>query len=204
MSVNSHVPSMDDGSGRIRALAYFAPSLFAGRSQRHPRRLSPRLEIRKSTIEEIQMHNRSAAVLATIMLTLFCATGTVANAKGGAAVFTPAPDVKWADVPGFPGVQMAVLNGNPAKGAHHSMLKFKAGFEAPLHHHTTDHYGTVVAGTLVLTSAGKEVKLPPGSYFSFTGKMPHSTKCDAGADCVVAVDARGKWDVVPEGGKAKK
>lgn len=38
-----------------------------------------------------------------------------------------------------------------------------------------------------------------GSYFAFSGKKPHATKCDAAADCILAMDARGKWDVVPEG-----
>ena len=121
-----------------------------------------------------------------------------ALAAGGKAVLTPASEIKWADVPGFPGVQMAALSGNPAKGAHHSMLKFTGGFSAPVHHHTPDHYGTVVAGTLVLVSGGHEVRLPPGSYFSFTGRMPHATRCEAGADCILAIDSRGKWDVVPE------
>ena len=50
----------------------------------------------------------------------------------------------------------------------------------------------------MLTVDGKEAKLPAGSYFSFTGKKPHLTKCDATADCVIEIDSRGKWDVVPE------
>jgi hypothetical protein len=53
----------------------------------------------------------------------------------------------------------------------------------------------------VLVSGGREVRLPPGSYFAFTGKMPHATKCESGSDCVLAIDAHGKWDVVPESGK---
>lgn len=44
---------------------------------------------------------------------------------------------------------------------------------------------------------GAEVSLPPGSYFSFVGKKKRTTRCDAGADCVILMDARGKWDVVP-------
>lgn len=118
--------------------------------------------------------------------------------KGGAAVLIASGDLKWSDVPGFPGVQMAVLDGIPDKGPHHSMLKFSGGFAAPLHHHSSDHSGTVVAGTLVLTVDGKENKLPAGSFFSFKGKKQHMTKCEAGADCVLSMDARGKWDVVPE------
>jgi quercetin dioxygenase-like cupin family protein len=62
----------------------------------------------------------------------------------------------------------------------------------------------VLAGTLVLAIDGKEQKLPAGSYFSFTGRKPHATRCDAGADCMLAVDARGKWDVVAPKATAKK
>jgi quercetin dioxygenase-like cupin family protein len=132
-----------------------------------------------------------AAFAMTMALAAF-----VADAKqGGIAVLVPASEVKWADVPGFAGLQMAVLDGNAAKGPHHSMLKFAGGFTAPLHHHSSDHYGTVIAGTLVLTIDGQEKKLPAGSYFSLRGKKAHMTKCEAGADCLLSLDVRGKWDV---------
>lgn len=149
------------------------------------------------------MKKRTHTVASTTFA-LIAAASAAGAVAAVSAVLIPASEVKWADVPGFPGVQLAAVGGNPAKGPHHSMLKFTGGFAAPLHHHTTDHYGTVVSGTLVLTSAGKEVRLPPGSYFAFTGKMPHTTKCEAGADCVLAIDARGKWDVVPEKDKSGK
>jgi mannose-6-phosphate isomerase-like protein (cupin superfamily) len=119
--------------------------------------------------------------------------------RNAVAVLTPAGDIKWNDVPGFPGVSLAVLEGDPAMGPHHSMMKFKDGFAAPLHHHSSDHFGTVISGSLMLTVDGKETVLPAGSFFSFKGMKEHSTRCAPGADCVIAVDVRGKWDVVPEG-----
>ena len=134
----------------------------------------------------------------TLVLTTFVPHAAAADSKKGGAALVPASDIKWSDVPNFPGVKMAVLDGDPAKGAHHSMLKFAGGFAAPLHHHSSDHFGTVVAGTLVLTVDGKDNKLPAGSYFSFKGKGKHMTKCEAGADCILSMDVRGKWDVVAE------
>ena len=156
------------------------------------------------------MYKRNAALFVmtlALAVTAFAPPAAAKEAKkGGNAVLIPASDLKWTDVPGFPGVKMAVMDGDPAKGPHHSMLKFAGGFAADLHHHSSDHYGTVVAGTLVLTVDGKENKLPAGSYFSFKGKKQHATKCEAGADCVLSLDARGKWDVVAAGAKpaAKK
>jgi quercetin dioxygenase-like cupin family protein len=144
--------------------------------------------------------NVAAAFAVAMSMTAFAG---LAFAKGGTAVLTPAADLKWTDVQGFPGLKMAALDGDPAK-AGHFMMKLPAGFSAPLHHHSPDHYVTVVSGTLVLTVDGKETKLPAGSYFSFKGKKAHMTKCDAGADCILFNDVRGKWDVVPEEKAAEK
>ena len=124
--------------------------------------------------------------------------------KGGKAVLMPASELKWTDAAGSPGVKMAVVQGDAAKGPHHSFIKLPGGFSAPLHHHTADHYVTVLSGTMVMTVDGKDHTLPTGSYFSFTGKKPHVTKCEAGADCLLFNDCRAKWDVVPEEGKASK
>ena len=128
---------------------------------------------------------------------------SVAHAAGNAA-FVPAGDLKWQDVPGMQGVKLAPVQGDPSKGASHFFAKFTGGFSAPLHHHTANHYVTVVSGTLVLVVDGKEHKLPAGSFFSFEGKKPHETRCEAGADCVLSIDTRGKWDVVAPKEAAKK
>jgi quercetin dioxygenase-like cupin family protein len=111
------------------------------------------------------------------------------------AVFTPAADLKWTGA-GVPGVSTAVVTGNMAKGASHFYLKYASGFAAPVHHHSPDHFVTTVAGDLVLIVDGKEHRLPPGSYFAFTGKAKHAARCDGSQDCVMFIDARGPWDVV--------
>jgi mannose-6-phosphate isomerase-like protein (cupin superfamily) len=151
-------------------------------------------------VKEEVMNNKIAALCAaTLALSTFAPSANAKETKGGSAAMIPAGDLKWGDVAGFPGVKMAVAEGDPAKGPTHFFIKFAGGFAAPMHHHSSDHHVTVLAGTLVLTVDGKETKLPPGSYFAFKGKKHHMTKCDAGPDCLLAVDSRGKWDVVPEG-----
>lgn len=149
------------------------------------------------------MQKSIAAMFGMAMVAMVFAPPAISKdtKPGGSASMMPAGDIKWNDVPDFAGVKMAVLEGNHEKGPHHSMLKLPGGFTAPLHHHTSDHFVTVVSGTLVLTVDGKDAKLPAGSYFSFKGKKQHVTKCEAGADCVLTVDCRGKWDVLPEGAK---
>jgi quercetin dioxygenase-like cupin family protein len=123
--------------------------------------------------------------------------GGIAAAKP-AVKMVSADEMKWEDVPDMQGVHMAAITGNPAKGPSHFFVKFDKGFATPEHHHSADHYVTVVSGTVLLTVDGKESRLPAGSYFSFTGKKAHTTKCADESDCVLEIDSRGKWDVVPE------
>ena len=145
---------------------------------------------------------RFGVALVGALVALFLSTTAHAEAAqakapaGGKSVLWAAGDLKWVDVPNLP-VKTAVLWGDPAKGAHGALHKFPAGFEAPLHHHTADHHALVVSGTAILTPEGEAPKrLGPGSYFAFTGKKKHTTKCDAASECVLFVDCSGPWDLV--------
>jgi len=142
--------------------------------------------------------NKSKVLSLVVLSSALVISAARVSARGAGALLVPASELKFADVPGVAGVQMAPAEGDPAKGAAHFFIKFTPGFKAPLHHHTANHSATVVAGTLVLTVAGQEKKLPAGSFFAFNDKTPHATACEAGAECILSMDARGKWDVVPE------
>jgi quercetin dioxygenase-like cupin family protein len=139
------------------------------------------------------------AGVSAIVALLLSSTGHAESAKAGAAgkaTLWAAEDLKWAPVPDSP-VKMSVVWGDPAAGAFGAFLKFPAGFEAPLHHHTADHHVIVVSGTAILTPEGEAPKrLGPGSTFSFTGAKKHTTACDAASECVLFVDDSGKWDLV--------
>src|SRR5882672_1239646 len=97
--------------------------------------------------------------LALVVLGSAALAATRVAARGAGTLLVPASDLKFAPVPDMTGVQMATVEGDPAKGAGHFFIKFVSGFKAPLHHHTSNHSATVVGGTLVLTVAGKETKL---------------------------------------------
>jgi quercetin dioxygenase-like cupin family protein len=147
---------------------------------------------------------RSGSVIAFTVVTTLCFSflGAVSAGGGGAAI-EPRAALKWAQG-GVPEVSTCTLEGDMAKGPSHFYLKYAAGFVAPLHHHSPDHYVTTVSGTLVLTVDGKEHRLPPGSYFALTGKKEHAARCEGSEDCVMFADARGPWDVVMANDKVKK
>jgi quercetin dioxygenase-like cupin family protein len=119
-----------------------------------------------------------------------------AAAKAKAAAFvTMAPgDLKWVPNPANADVQMAVLWGDPAKGAHGAFHKFKAGLVVGLHSHPSDHRIAVISGTLVEgPEGGSEKKLPAGSYVFQPHGVKHTTSCDAASECVIFVTASGPF-----------
>jgi mannose-6-phosphate isomerase-like protein (cupin superfamily) len=137
---------------------------------------------------------RSGVITIAVATIAVAASPAVAQAAGK-AVIVPAPQVAWVSA-GMPGVHTAAVQGNMKTGASHFYLKYAAGFVAPVHHHSPDHYGTTVSGNLVLIVDGKEHALPPGSHFALTGKARHAVRCEGTQDCVMFIDARGPWDVV--------
>jgi quercetin dioxygenase-like cupin family protein len=136
--------------------------------------------------------------IGAVFMTLSVAATALALTQGdGKAVVVPKAELKWTDA-GVPGVSIAVVDGDTAKGPSHFFLKYPVGLTTPLHHHSADHYVTTLSGTLLLTAGGKEHKLTPGSYFALLGKEPHVAKVDGKEPCVMFIDARGPWDVVPD------
>ena len=68
-----------------------------------------------------------------------------------------------------------------------------------MHHHTADHYVTVVSGTITLTVDGKDHKLGPGSYFELTQKKASRGKSRRQRGRRCSSSRRKKaWDVVME------
>jgi Domain of unknown function (DUF4437) len=149
-------------------------------------------------------------VLATAVLAQGSGEAKAKNAsKAGASgpVFMPASDLKWTDLDptGAPGVKIADLWGNHAKGAYGAFIKFPAGFAAPLHTHTNAMKIVIVSGTFIAGPEGKpEVRLGAGSYFwQPGGNYRHTTACDKASECVFFAESGGKFDLKPVGaGKA--
>jgi quercetin dioxygenase-like cupin family protein len=104
-------------------------------------------------------------------------------------------DLKWVPMK-RPGTEMALAEGDPDKGPAHFYLKYEKGFVGGEHYHSSDHGGWILSGTAILVVDGKESKLPPGSFYFMKARKPHIAKCDQGAECIMTVDVRDKWDVV--------
>ena len=116
-----------------------------------------------------------------------------------AGLVTMTPDeLTWVANPANADVKMALLWGDPAKGPHGAFHKFKAGFNAGLHTHSSDMKLVVLSGTVIAAAeGGPERKLPAGSYEYQPHGVKHVTKCDPASECVIFVVSSGKFDLTP-------
>jgi hypothetical protein len=121
------------------------------------------------------------------------------KAGSGQPVFTPAGDLTWTDLDpaGAPGVKVADLWGDHAKGAFGAFFKLPAGFAVPLHTHSHAMKVVFLSGTYIQAPEGKpEVRLGPGSYMMQPGgNYRHTTSCDKASECLFFVESNGRFDL---------
>lgn len=109
--------------------------------------------------------------------------------------------VKWGPGnPAFPpGVQMAVMAGDPAsKGFVSIRAKMPAGYKVPPHFHPTDEHVTVLSGTMAFgmgdsIDAKSEKTVTRGGYFVAQANMHHYAIAKAAT--VIQVDLEGPFGI---------
>jgi hypothetical protein len=132
--------------------------------------------------KEIVMSFRLRTLLAFSLLASALAVGQAYAAElNPAAVTYKLPDqIEWQSMPGFSGVQRAVMVGDPSKpGFYAVMVKWLAGnhFSHP-HFHPHDRFITVIKGTWWVGSGTKfdpsaTVPMPAGTFVTHYGKQVH-------------------------------
>ena len=138
-----------------------------------------------------------AALASATLLCLVSATTQSGEASDKRISISP-DQLVWVPNPATPGVMTATAWGDPATGPHGAFHKFGAGFVAPLHTHTANTRIVVISGTMSMAGEdGKETRFPAGSFFTQPNNYRHVTRCLAGADCLIYLDADAKWDIKP-------
>ena len=136
------------------------------------------------------------AVALSISAAALMAQSPMLIAADSSTVVVTKADLKWKDMGN--GIAAAPVSGDMAKGASRFFLKYPVGLVTPKHHHSADHYVTVVSGAITLTVGGKDYKLEPGSYFALTKKASHIAKVEGKEEAVFFIQANGPWNVVME------
>jgi hypothetical protein len=95
-------------------------------------------------------------------------------------------------------VKAAAGYGDSSRGAHGTFLKLPGNFASPVHSHTSDEWGVVVAGVAANGKPGnQDVLLPAGSYFFQKAGEAHITKCVSENECIIFLSQPGKYDFIP-------
>ena len=147
------------------------------------------------------MSVKNVLALAVCSLAASAVFGQTAMTAAAKAVISPAADMKWVSIgPETPDVKITDLWGDHTKGAFGALIKFPAGFSAPLHTHTADMRLVVISGTFIHTPQGKPpVNLMAGSYLNQPGGYIHETACGKTSECVFFTEGNGPFDLKPLG-----
>ncbi len=131
-------------------------------------------------------------VLVGLVITL----GAITSAQSKAVIW-PAAAIKWTHAAAAPGAQVAVLWGDPTKGAYGALKQMPAGTVLAAHTHTRDSHVVIVKGTVTLDIDGQKASVGPGSYTLIPGGVGNTTTCGAGAACEYFEHMDGAFDSAP-------
>lgn len=139
--------------------------------------------------------------IAVPLLSAILCGGVPGQVLAGEATMAVPAEMTWADGPPVlpPGVQFAVLSGNPMKeGPFVFRLKFPAGYEIPAHTHSIAELVTVMSGTLNFghgekLDRTKTMPIPVGSFAAIPAGHPHFVWTDE--EVVVQIHGDGPFDI---------
>ena len=94
----------------------------------------------------------------------------------------------------FPGVLMAVLWGDPDKGAHGTFTKFVPGFDAGTHTHTNDVWIVVIKGAYLYKDEAGDKRVGPGEFIRIPGGHKHWSGGDPTEGALFYQEGSGKFD----------
>jgi quercetin dioxygenase-like cupin family protein len=94
----------------------------------------------------------------------------------------------------FPGVSMAVLWGNPDKGAHGTFTKFAPGYDAGTHTHTSDVWLVVLKGAYMYKDEAGDKRVGPGEFIRIPGGHKHWSGGDPTEGALFYQEGAGKFD----------
>ncbi len=104
------------------------------------------------------------------------------------ATFKPSP---------MAGVSMAVLWGDPEKGAHGTFTKFAPGYDAGMHTHTSDVWLVVIKGAYLYKDDEGEKRVGPGDFLRVPGGHKHWSGGDKAEGALFYSEGSGKFDLIP-------
>lgn len=104
-------------------------------------------------------------------------------------------DVKWTALPERPGMQFAVISGDPKTGAYTQLRRVPAGTDNPLHSHSSELTNVIISGVWYTGKDAASAKdFGPGSIVMMPGNWVHVSGCRPSGECVFYQEGKGKFD----------
>ena len=121
--------------------------------------------------------------------------------SGQRPVNVDASNIVWIDQPGIPasadGPKVAFLWGNPQDGQlSGTLVKLPAGFTGMINSQGSTFRAVVIQGQPQYLEADVKT-LEPGSYFGSKGESVYQVSSKAGAESIIYVRTKGKYNVIP-------
>jgi quercetin dioxygenase-like cupin family protein len=96
----------------------------------------------------------------------------------------------------MPGVSMAVLWGDPDKGAHGTFTRFVPGYDAGTHTHTSDVWLVVIKGAYLYKDDAGEKRVGPGEFIRIPGGHKHWSGGDKTEGALFYQEGSEKFDKI--------
>lgn len=125
---------------------------------------------------------------------------TTAREQLSLATSQKVADLQWRPVdPNNPsGARMATLWGDPMSGPYGALLRVPAGFELPMHRHSSDERVVVINGASIHWAEGHDRRAAPimrsGDYLLIPAGVNHASAATAGEECLQLITQDGKFD----------
>jgi quercetin dioxygenase-like cupin family protein len=118
------------------------------------------------------------------------------SAKKKEVIYVSAEQATFKESP-MAGVSMAVLWGDPDKGAHGTFTKFAPGYDAGMHTHTSDLWLVVIKGAYLYKDEAGEKRVGPGDFIRIPGGHKHWSGGDKTEGALFYHEGSGKFDKIP-------
>lgn len=121
-----------------------------------------------------------------------------AQKDGGKATYIQASKAEFKENGRAGGaVSSAVLYGDPENGQHGTFTKFKPGYDAGMHYHTSETRIVVIKGAYLYKDEDGEKRVGPGDYLMVPGGHKHWSGGDKTEGALFYQEGTGKFDLIP-------
>jgi quercetin dioxygenase-like cupin family protein len=138
---------------------------------------------------------KSSLIIATGIALASLSVSAFGQGQKNEVIFVSADQASFKESP-TPGVSMATVWGDPDKGAHGQFTKFKPGFDAGMHTHSSTLSLVVIKGAYIYRDEAGEKRVGPGGFIRIPAGHKHWSGGDPLEGALFYEEGDGKFDKI--------